>query len=116
MLTYSEMKKALEAAHQKTTYFTQDFYKAFIEAQNKLDWNDIFYSRFYRKNSCAYCAFLEIFHENNPEFTFDILDEYGYCVSAQKVKAFNLDQAKKEAENIKNYHFSDNYTIKFYQA
>ena len=50
MLTYSEMKKALEAAHQKTTYFTQDFYKTFIEAQNNLDWNDIFYSRFHRKS------------------------------------------------------------------
>lgn len=82
MKGYHECKKELRERCESTKYFNQKFYKTFRGAVLMTAWklkheiedvytdengiirqhsyDEVYKSDFYNKNSCAYCAFLEI--------------------------------------------------------
>ena len=81
MKSYLELKKEMKESGIDTKYFNRKFYDAFYSARLMVSWKiknnieDCYYkdgillrhsydavyaSDFYNKNSCSYCAFLEL--------------------------------------------------------
>ena len=86
MTEFQKLKQALISCGEKTTHFTKAFVESYKNArakskfciENEIDdsyysgivrlyhsWDDVYDSRFYQKNSTAYCKFLEIANEMN---------------------------------------------------
>lgn len=107
MLNYKEMKKAIEGQNESTRYFTETFYNNYIETySDPTMWETVRASDFYNKNSCGYCAFLEIFQEYcTKEYTIAIYNEYGTQITTKNIKVFN------DAEAIK---YKDYFVEKYY--
>lgn len=83
---YKELKAELSKRRKNIKYFNMDFLTAFVKAQDKKRYNiehdiddsypmedyphvklyhcydDVYNSKFYQENSCAYCEFLCISH------------------------------------------------------
>ena len=113
MLSFEEMKKAIQTQGENSTYFTKDFYNTYIAAQTNAEmWETVKSSDFYNKNSCGYCVFLEIFNDALPTFRVDIFIKDFYCdrlVSRKYIKSINIEKAKQEAEIIINNYYGDDY-------
>ena len=81
MTDYRKIKDELIRRKEKTTHFTKQFLSDYIECvksrkytlENDIDdsykignvtyyhsWDKVYNSKFYQKNSCGYCVFLEI--------------------------------------------------------
>lgn len=84
MTEFQILKQALINCGERTTHFTKAFVESYKNArakskfciENEIDdsyysgivklyhsWDEVYNSKFYQKNSCAYCKFLEIAYE-----------------------------------------------------
>lgn len=113
MLSFEEIKKAIQATGENSTYFTKDFYNTYIAAQTDADgWKMVHNSKFYNLNSTAYCVFLEIFNMNLPKYRVEIYVKDMYCnrlISTKYCKAFSETEAKTWAQNLIDTYYDGNY-------
>lgn len=69
---YKKYKEILEAEkHKKLNNFTYKWYRVFVDCwrhsikENTALYEPIFTTKFYIKNGCEYCRFLELFYKDS---------------------------------------------------